>query len=119
MTNLQAEIDLEAGRIRVWRACNQVDTKGLLVFPDRLVRQLAEHLVNNRAVKLQNDTRVLVEAARDAADYLDAQYEAGTLFQNLGYSKIDLSEDDKRRLLSRKLVVDDARAALAPFKEPR
>lgn len=74
---LQAEIDREAARIRAWRDLNQVDTKGLLVIPDRLVRQLAEHLVANRAVELQNDTRLLVEAARQALKDFDAYDTAG------------------------------------------
>lgn len=64
MTDLQAEIDAEADRIRVFFRCWQRQHNRLSFNLEDFTVDLAEHQVRNRAVVLQNDTRVLVEAAR-------------------------------------------------------
>lgn len=100
--DLQAEIDLEADRIRVWRETRRyrADLRVAVIRED-----LAAHMVNNRAVKLQNDTRVLVEAAREAHD--------ARASDPTSMSGEQLTAHWQR--LSR--IPKKLEAALAPFKE--
>ncbi len=69
---LQAEIDLEAARIRAWQDFEvRQDIRSVGILDDRLIEGLASHLVRNRAVVLQVNTLRLVEAARATKGYLN------------------------------------------------
>lgn len=102
--DLQAKIDLEAARIRAWQDFEvRQDIRSVGILDDRLIEGLASHLVRNRAVELQNDTRLLVEAAEDA---VLAFKELGAYLRRHGHgSKLT---DDR---------MAQCRAALAPFEK--
>ncbi len=61
--DLQAEIDRERGRFRVFFRHWRIRHNKSSFYPEDFELPLARHMVANRAVELQNDTRVLVEAA--------------------------------------------------------
>ena len=68
--DLQAEIDLEAARIRAFRDYknkNAGHRGSLLLLSDDDIVELANHLVRDKAVPVYANTERLVEAARKIA----------------------------------------------------
>ncbi len=103
---LQAEIDLEADRIRAFRDYEQGRYGGFEVptLGERIIQSLAEHLVRNRAVPVYANTEALVKAAEA---HIKAFHAYDTDINS--YVKAQAHMQAENALLG----------TLEPFKEPR